>query len=210
MYGQNTNQEIFHASHPLFYMLEFARTIPVKGIINFSSSSVYLPHQTIYSATKKAGEALCKAYHDDYGIPAISLRPFSIYGEGEVDHRLIPTIFRSCLQGESMDLSPNATHDWVYINDLAERVKQWMNGSHRFAGGCYDVGTGFSTTNQVVVETIENITGKKATFGKKMNMRSFDNRDWVSSLPLTNPTMLQEGLEKTYPFYKQKYGQKTN
>lgn len=191
---------------PLFTILEVSRDMPVAGIVNFSSSSVYLPHQTVYSATKKAGEALCKAYYDEYEIPVLSVRPFSVYGPGEANFRFIPTIFRSCLTGEAMALDPSAVHDWIYIQDVVTRVSSLLPNADTFTGGVFDIGTGESVANNTLITLVEELTKKKATITETRRLRSFDTRNWASQLPLMTRTPLLTGLAKTYKFYKKLYG----
>src|SRR5437016_9818931 len=76
-------------------MLEMARTIPnVRHFVYASSSSVYggnskLPFaiedpttrpDSLYAATKSAGELIARTYAHLYGIPATGLRFFTVYG----------------------------------------------------------------------------------------------------------------------------------
>lgn len=216
MTGQDQhNQRILTANiDPLFNILQSARHAKVKGVINFSTSSVLLPHQSLYSATKKAGEALCKAYADEYNVPVISVRPFSIYGAYEPDFRFIPTVFRSCLTGKPMDLASDATHDWLYVQNLCEAIESFVTQDiSALKGNAYNLGTGVATSNIRVVELIQEITGKKATISKEAVLRSFDTTQWVCPPEDALWTMLgadlhtlEAGLELTYPYYKERYG----
>jgi len=75
-------------------LLEAARTVPALArLVYASSSSVYgdnvslpmkedaLPQPVSpYGVSKLAAEQLCYLYHVNYGVPAVSLRYFTVYG----------------------------------------------------------------------------------------------------------------------------------
>lgn len=193
-------------------LLKESQFVPYEAFINMSSSSVMLQRQTIYSATKASGEALCRAFSQEYQKPIVTIRPYSVYGPGEADFRFIPTVFRSCLKGEAMQLAPTATHDWVYVEDLVDMMMAVSKEPHKYAGNTYDCGTGVSTTNEAVVKMIEKITGKKANISGFVQLRSFDNPNW-SADPKNGlidkawkyRIQLEEGLAKTYAYYKERY-----
>ena len=184
-----------------YNLLEASKALPYKAFINVSSSSVLLPHETMYSATKAGAERLCRAYACEYEKPIITVRPYSVYGPGEADFRFIPTVFRSCMTGEPMTLAPDAVHDWIYVGTFAyvlagiETIRDIDNKE-------INVGTGIATTNEEVVTMIEKITGKKANITNRTPMRSFDTYSWVSDAPLYNATKLYDGLQSIYEEYK--------
>ena len=207
-YGNMANQKedikIFNANLVnTMRLLEVTKDIPYKAFVNVSSSSVSLPHQTIYSATKLGAEALCKAFVDEYDKPIVTARPYSVYGPGEADFRFIPTVFRSCLTGEEMDLDPYPIHDWVYVDDLIRIMIG--TADHKMKGGVVNIGTGIETRNQDIISMIAKITGKHPKIGKRHKMRSFDNHEWVNEYQLGKHISLQEGLEKCYQYYKERY-----
>ncbi len=77
-----------------------------------------------YAQTKLIGELLCEGYHRDFGVPLIILRPFNIYGNGQNEQFLIPTIFSQILNGNStIELKdPNPKRDYVHIEDVVEAI----------------------------------------------------------------------------------------
>lgn len=193
-----------------YNLLEATKDINYRAFINVSTSSVGLPHQTLYSATKLGVEALCLAYESEYKKPIVTIRPASCYGEGEADFRLIPTIFRSCLQATTMPLSLTPTHDWVHVSDVVDLL---INAAERIAyvqGRAITCGTGIITTNKQIADLIVNITGKPLDVEGEIK-RSFDTPNWHLSLNDYIATFggakmgLKEGLERCYEFYKVKY-----
>jgi nucleoside-diphosphate-sugar epimerase len=218
MYGKVFNNEIVRANTlPLFHILEFARQFRFKGIINISSSSVLLPHQTIYSATKRGGEALCQAYAQEYNLPIVTARPYSLYGPGEAAFRFIPTVFRSCLTDEPMTVAPDAVHDWLHVRSFAQGITGLL--SARFLaqkrGQACNFGLGVGHTNAQIVRLIQGITGKKGQITPSASQRSYDSSEWVMPLDAQAYIWHDEyvpdvliGLLDTYPYYRDYYEQK--
>lgn len=205
-YGNMANQkdwgETFNANLEKTYILLMAsKDIPYKAFINVSSSSVLLPHETMYSATKAGAERLCKAFADEYDKPIVTIRPYSVYGPGEADFRFIPTCFRSCLSGEPMEIDPDPVHDWIYVDDLVNIMLETAEHKADTRYKTFNVGTGVSNSNLAVLSLIEEITGKQANVTIKKGLRSFDNEEWLSDTKYTNTINLRQGLEKYYHWY---------
>ena len=93
-------------------MLELARLNRVERFI-FASSYVYgnpeylpvdeghpLNPPNPYSRSKALGEGLCRGYYEDYGLKCVIIRPFNIYGEGQGNDFLIPSILRQLGAGK--------------------------------------------------------------------------------------------------------------
>lgn len=181
-----------------FNLLQATRNIDYKAFVNVSSSSVLLPHQTIYSATKMGAEYLCKAYMDEYNKPIVTVRPASVFGIGEAGFRFIPTVFRSCLENEPMILAPDATHDWILVDDLVESMV-WIAITDN-EKQTYNIASGIKTTNRAVVSLIEQITGKNANIGEEKQLRSFDTNDWSIQSDVVLNHSLRYGLEQYYEY----------
>ena len=206
MINQQSKDEIFRANlEGIFTLLKSSVTIPYRGFINMSTSSVNLNYETLYSATKAGGERLVKAFVNEYDKPIVNLRPYSIYGEGEADFRFIPTVFRSCLTGEPMRLAPDPTHDWVYIDNAIGMLIETAINAEKHKGGVIECGTGIGTTNSQVVALIEEITGKPAIIDDELDFRHYDSRTWYSDHLDSNAMSLRKGIEKIYPHFKQRY-----
>lgn len=136
-----------------------------------SSSSVNLPVQTPYSQTKQMSEWMLGATK----LPVCIVRPFSVTGVGEQEQHLIPTLIRSCMEGEPMDFVPDAVHDFVDADDVAQGL---INLAERKAVGIFEFGSGASFTNKAVLDLVEAATGKKANIREVKNLRAYDNKKW--------------------------------
>jgi UDP-glucuronate 4-epimerase len=119
-------------------VLEGARAQGAGHLVYASTSSVYgtntaLPFaetqntdhpMSIYSATKKANEAMAHAYAHLFGLPCTGLRFFTVYGPwGRPDMALFK-FTRAILAGEPLTLfnEGRMTRDFTYVDDIVEGV----------------------------------------------------------------------------------------
>lgn len=73
-----------------------------------------------YSETKIIGEMICNNYHKYFGVKCIILRPFNIYGNGQDDRFLIPSILNQAKSGTVILKDPRPKRDYLFINDAIE------------------------------------------------------------------------------------------
>lgn len=161
-------------------LLEMTRDIPYKGFVNFSSSSVGLPYETFYSASKAAGERLVRAFANKYNKPVFSVRPFTVIGKGEPSEHLVPTLIKSCLTGSEMPFVGAPVHDYVDVDDVCDAVITLLQYSDKLHGQIIDIGTGISTSNAEIKKLVESVTGKKATVKNVQSLRPYDTHTWVA------------------------------
>jgi UDP-glucose 4-epimerase len=148
-----------------------------NSFVFISTSSVRLPRQTMYSRSKKAAEEILLSFAEKYNLPICIIRPFSVTGVGEQEKHLIPTLIRSCLDGEKMNFVPEPVHDFIDVEDVVNGI---LNLSSHSARGIYDLGTGSQISNQEVLHIVQEVTGKKANINVVRKMRDYDTNEWVS------------------------------
>ena len=126
------------------YLLERAADVGAKGFLFFSSSEIYgdLPETMIptresdvgvldpidprncYAESKRLGEALCIAYHRQFGVAASIVRPFHVYGPGMRfdDGRVFADFAASVVQGRDIELlsAGTASRSFCYLGDATE------------------------------------------------------------------------------------------
>jgi nucleoside-diphosphate-sugar epimerase len=168
----------------LYNLLDASKYSQYEVFINFSTSSVKLSHDTMYSATKAGGERLCRAWASKYNRNIISVEPYTVIGTGEPKEHLIPTLIRSCLSGDSMPFVGSPVHDFVNVEDFISALKLVIEDWH--VKGVVEIGTGIKTSNEEILKIVEKVTGKKANIKRVDNLRSYDNMKWVA-----NPTIIQ-------------------
>jgi nucleoside-diphosphate-sugar epimerase len=186
-----------------FLLLRQSREINYKAFINFSTSSVNLPHQTFYSASKSAAEKLCTAFRQQYGKPVVSVRPASVYGPGEAYFRFIPTLIKHLEEGTKMTLVENATHSWIYVGDFVQGVLKVAKNA-AILDNPINISDGDVYPNIDIVHRMEKITGKILDFESVERMRDYDTEQWVvgnyelKQLGYKPENTIQQGLFKTY------------
>lgn len=170
----------------LYYLLHDTKNTFYKSFINFSSSSVMLPYETMYSATKAAGERIVKAFVNKYDKPIINVRPFTVIGKGEQPDHLIPKLINSCIKGDQIPFTGSATHDYIGINDFCEAVVKLLPQCEQLKGQTVDIGTGKKTYNEEVYNIVRRITNKIPNVVRVETMRPYDTDNWVA-----DPTVIK-------------------
>lgn len=189
-YQQNQTEVIQRNVTDLNNMLDVLRTSKsCLKFYNISTSSIQLPTRTLYSVSKELGEKLVESYQDPRFV---NVRPYSVYGPGEADHRFIPTVIRALHSGETIQLDEEAYHDWIHVDDF---ISAMFNGYT-------NIGTGVSYQNLDIVLMLEAISGKKLNY-TKAKLRSYDTKDWVCPEGVPHRD-IYEGLKQTYEFFTQK------
>jgi len=162
----------------LIYVIEHVKHIDFKSFVFISTSSVKLKRQTMYSRAKKAAEEIMLSYMERYNLPICVIRPYSITGKGEQEQHLIPTLIRSCKDGEQMNFVKEPTHDFIDVEDVVDGI---INLSSNGARGIFELGIGESYTNEQVRLLVEKATGKKANVNIVRSLRDYDTDNWVST-----------------------------
>jgi len=179
MYSHKDNEKIIQAN--ILDLISIVLQVDggkFNSFVYMSTSSVKLPKQTMYSRTKKASEEVLLSFAEKYHKPFCIIRPFSVTGVGEQSEHLIPTLIRSCFEGEQVNLVPSPVHDFIDVDDVAAGI---INLSQHRARGIFELGSGKKHTNRQVLELVEEATGKKANVNIVGQMRLYDTDNWVSS-----------------------------
>jgi nucleoside-diphosphate-sugar epimerase len=164
------NRHNLTATHRLLEALKGSPTL--NRVIYASTSSVYgkyasgdeaLPTRpsSPYGITKLAGEQLCRVYGDEFGLPVVVLRYFSVYGPRQRPemgyHLFIDAILRGkpiTLTGDGLQVRGN-----TYIADCVEAT---VRATQATPGEVFNLGGGELVTVVEVIRKLERITGKKA------------------------------------------------
>jgi len=125
-----------------FHILELARDLGIAHLLMASTSSVYganadMPFRetdkadlqlTIYSATKKATEAMAHSYAHLFAIPTTVVRFFSVYGTwGRPDLALFKFV-DAILDDRPIDIYNNGDmlRDFTFVSDLARAIRMLL------------------------------------------------------------------------------------
>lgn len=77
-----------------------------------------------YAVSKLAGEHLSHAYFKQYGLPAVTVRPFNVYGPGQTGEGALSIFIRKALKGEDLLIFGDGTQirAWCFVDDMVEGV----------------------------------------------------------------------------------------
>lgn len=167
----------------------------IKSIILTSTSSVELPYQTLYSASKKAMEDVSQIYKREKGLPITVIRPLSIYGVGEQKEHLIPKLIDSCLNGTQIPFVGEPKHDFLYVDDFIKALIEISDFEKERGSRPYKVGSGHLISNEEVKDVVEKITGKKANLKRVDSMRKYDTSEWPTG-DNWSKVSLEEGIRR--------------
>jgi UDP-glucose 4-epimerase len=143
-------------------VLQCSRESGVKKVLYSSTSSAYGlnkfpnietdPNDCLnpYSASKVAGEELCKMYTNLYGLKTIIFRYFNVYGErSPTIGQYAPVIgifLRQFLSGESLTIvgDGHQRRDFVHVRDVvnANIMSAISNINDEHYGQVYNIGSG--------------------------------------------------------------------
>jgi nucleoside-diphosphate-sugar epimerase len=111
-----------------------------------------------YALSKKFAEEACEFFAQRFGVTVTILRPFNIYGAGQSERFLIPTILKQLKAGKEIhvkDLEPR--RDYVYVLDVVDAMEKAIACQPGF--NVFNVGTGVSHSVRELIETIQDVEG---------------------------------------------------
>ncbi len=146
-----------------FNVLEACVRNKVDRLIYSSSASVYgnaleVPmredhpfcNRNFYGATKIAGEAMCRSFHDRYGLNYVGLRYMNVYGPHQDQYAAYSGVIPSILNNIDADRRPvvngdgSQAYDFIDVRDAARSniLALQAETTDEF----YNVGTGVQTS----------------------------------------------------------------
>lgn len=77
-----------------------------------------------YAVSKLATEHMAHNYNKQYGLPTVSIRPFNIYGPGQVGEGAIHRFIVQALRGEDLNVHNDGSQirAWCYIDDIVDGI----------------------------------------------------------------------------------------
>jgi UDP-glucose 4-epimerase len=102
-----------------------------------------------YAASKLAGEHLTHAYYRELGLPTVTVRPFNVYGPGQMGEGAISIMIRKALSNEDIYIFGDGSQirAWCYVDDMVAAIMKAL--VHPAA-----IGESFNLGNARAVTTI--------------------------------------------------------
>lgn len=163
-------------------ILEACRNTKVPKLVFASSSSVYgmnakVPYSeedkvdapvSLYAATKKSNELMAHSYSKLYGLKAIGLRYFTVYGPwGRPD--MSPMLFADAMRiGQPIKVfnNGNMLRDFTYIDDIVEGTIRAVDydlqpNKDGVSYNIYNIGCGHPVNLMDFIQEMESAYGKQ-------------------------------------------------
>ncbi len=119
----------------------------------FTEESPMRPNSP-YSASKAAGDHLCRAWFHTYGLPVIVTNCTNNYGARQFPEKFIPRIITTALAGKKIPIYGDGKNirDWIHVEDHCTGVALALEKGR--AGETYAFGGDAERNNIQVAETI--------------------------------------------------------
>jgi len=151
-------------------LLEACKTGTIRRFVYASSSSVYgdttdlpmressLPRPiSPYGVSKLAAEHLCWLYYKNFGVPAVSLRYFTVYGARQRPDMAFHRFLRSATEGKHIAVYGDGeqSREFTHVDDIVEAT--WMASKNGLPGEVFNIGGGSRITLNQVIRLIQEI-----------------------------------------------------
>ncbi len=198
-------------------LLEACVGRPLERFVYASSSSVYGDNVSIpmredalpqpvspYGVTKLAAEQLCHLYVVNHGVPATSVRYFTVYGPRQRPDMAFNRFIRAALTDQPITLYGDGeqTRDFTFVSDAVAATI--AAGTRGVPARAYNIGGGSRVSINHVLDIIGRLAGKPLTVRREASAKG-DMRDTFADTTLARADLgfaprvsLEEGLEAEY------------
>jgi UDP-glucuronate 4-epimerase len=209
-------------------LLELCREYQVEKFIFGSSSSVYgmssrapfseeqheLRPISPYAATKLAGEMFCYTYAHLYGLPAVCLRFFTVFGPRQRPDLAIHKFTARIERGEPLPIfgEGGTGRDYTYVDDIVAGVLAAIDYNPQPVDGApfevFNLGNSHPVKLTELIDMLERVTGKKAIREHKDSQPGDVPLTWADIskaerlLGYRPQTALEDGLRKFVAWYR--------
>jgi len=207
-------------------VLDEARKAKVKRVVYAASSSAYgnqpqpqkretdLPSPlSPYAAAKLSAELYCEAFFHSYGLEAVALRYFNVFGPRQDPKgpyaAVIPIFIQKILAGEQPTIFGDGlqTRDFTYVENVVQANLKASEAKNA-AGQVFNVGNGVSLTLLDLLKELNAIFGKNIQ-PNFQPARAGDVRDSLADISRARTVLgyepkvlLAEGLRRTVEYYR--------
>jgi nucleoside-diphosphate-sugar epimerase len=200
-------------------MLEIARRRGVERFVFLSSANVYGPRpplpvteeaplapRTLYDYSKVLSEMIVRTYHTLYGLPAVVLRSWKVFGEYDSPRSAVSRFIDACLEGREIHLFNGGRDvtDPYHVVNLCRAVELALK-SEKAVGEIFNIGGGSRVSIRELAEIIRELTSSQSPL-VELPPRSAEEAEPMVSYPSIDKAAqvlgyrpivgLREGLER--------------
>ncbi|MBI3074078.1 MAG: GDP-mannose 4,6-dehydratase [Deltaproteobacteria bacterium] len=165
-----------------------------------------------YAVSKLATEHLTLSYQRQYGLPALSIRPFNIYGPRQVGEGAIHHFVVRAIAGEDLNINNDGAqiHSWCYIDDIVDGILVALDRPEA-VGQAFNIGNPRATvTIYHLAQEIRRLASSSSAIRfvvheeADVELRIPDVRKAERLLGYRPKVELEEGLLRTIQWYRRK------
>ena len=156
-----------------------------------------------YALSKKLAEEVCRFYSERFDEVNITiLRLFNVYGPGQPENFLIPSIIRQVNAGQVIkvkDLEPK--RDYVYVGDVTLSIIKSLHGPRKL--NIFNIGSGTSYSVKEIIKIIQYLKKTSLPVYSSAERRKDEIMNTVADITLAKRQLdwvpqwtLHQGLKK--------------
>ena len=114
-----------------------------------------------YAVSKLAGEHMAHAYHDELRLPVVTVRPFNVFGPGQIGGGAIRAFIEAALAGNDLTIHGDGSQirAWCYVDDMVEALLLCLERPEA-VGHTFNVGNARSTVTIFdLAQRVKRLTG---------------------------------------------------
>jgi UDP-glucose 4-epimerase len=209
--------------------LEAARVNKVSDrFINFSTSEVFGSYsyktqensntvvgsageaRWTYAVSKLAAEHMAMAYHHEFHLPVVNVRPFNVYGAGQTGEGALQIFITKALQNEEINIYGDGSQirSWCYIDDFIDGLMRCIENPAAI-GESFNIGNARAVlTTYGLAQTVCRVLGSdspilhKPPLSADVELRIPSIEKAVRILGFEAKTAIDEGILKTAEWMK--------
>lgn len=163
-----------------------------------------------YSVSKVAGEHLSYSFYKEYNYPVVTIRPFNIYGPGQIGEGAIQIFIKNAVKNKSIEIHGDGDQirSWCYIDDMMDGIMLCLTNK-KAVGEIFNIGNPKGTI------TISSLAEKIITLCKTKSKIIYVPKNYVD-VELRIPSIekaekllgfrpkvdINTGIVKTFAWYK--------
>ncbi|HUR85619.1 MAG TPA: NAD-dependent epimerase/dehydratase family protein [Solirubrobacteraceae bacterium] len=187
------------------HLLEACKDLPSTRFVYASSSSLYGQAEAFptyetavprplspYGVTKLAAEQLCFSFHHNFGLDAVSLRYFSVFGPRQRPDMMFNRLCEAALAGSTVTVFGDGqqTRDFTYVADIVAATRTAATAP-AVVGGAYNIGGGSRVSLMSVIDLLGGLAQRPISIVHAPTQHG-DVRDTAAAIELAQRDLAYE------------------
>lgn len=200
----------------------------VRAFFDFSTSEIYgsncfgaredgdvkmeniFAKRWTYATSKIASEKFGMAYHWQHDVPFIGIRPFNVFGPGQVGEGVISYFLNNCIRNEAIKITGDGAQSrtYCYIDDFVAGIALLLENRDQAIGASFNIGRATEICSVLTLAQLaQEVAGVSPGIefvshaGDDVMVRS-PSIDKMKSLGFSPAVDLKEGLRRTLEWYR--------